>query len=482
MNEKITLLFPPGYIFVRKTDYSPTPPIGLAQIAALLEHNGFEVTGIDSHNFMFSEDTNANGSISNEQKFLEKIILLVEKTNPALLIISAWTKSVPFISEFVKSFKKRNPEIKILLGGITSEIIAEEIMKLIPNIDFLKKGENINDLPFFVKKIFNKEKDFTDIKGLLYYQKKQLIDTGEPEILKNMDELPIVDFSQFKDTRKVKYMTLVSSVGCPYRCVFCSYIAFRPKKMFFSEDHFEKQLKVLKDKFGDFKLYLYDDNFLVKKDKAHKIARIIKKYDIPWSMSTRSDLLDEKDAKILKETNCETIFFGVENLIPKTIEFFNKAFKPKEYIDKTYESLKLIKKYDLKVVLAFIAGTPTETKEEIFENLQIMKNINEKYFENIDHIEYAILRPEIGSNLWNRVKKGEFKITLPKSKKLIQNYSGAQLFSNKYSQNKTLTISNHIFKSKIYTTTEFEKILVKAINFYDKEIKDQRKYKKKCTK
>ncbi len=72
----------------------------------------------------------------------------------------------------------------------------------------------------------------------------------------------------------------------------------------------------------------HDDFFAVDTDRTRELCKSIikKKIILKWTARFRVDRVDSATLRLMKESGCEAIFFGIETGSPKILEAMNKQF------------------------------------------------------------------------------------------------------------------------------------------------------------
>lgn len=187
-----------------------SPPLGLAQLAAVLEAAGIEVDIIDC---------NASGV---------GWATLGEAIEYSQANIIGATATTPFFYDALRVMeivKKLSPEIVTVLGGPHVTFTAEETLSQHPEIDVIVRGEGEQTLLELVR-CYEKGNDLSQVKGIAFRNGRELILTP-PQPLVDVDELPLpayhlLPMEKYYFTVFGKFVTILSSRGCPHRCTFCS--------------------------------------------------------------------------------------------------------------------------------------------------------------------------------------------------------------------------------------------------------------------
>jgi radical SAM superfamily enzyme YgiQ (UPF0313 family) len=163
------------------------------------------------------------------------------------------------------------------------------------------------------------------------------------------------------------YMTLATR-GCPYRCTFCfnSFYADLPeeKSKFVrmrSVDHVIAELKVAKKRYNMRWVDFEDDVFATKFSWLEEFAYKYKKeINIPYQILTHPRYVNEKVAKLLKESGCQWIQMGIQSTDD---DFKKKSLMRYEKIADVENAMKYLNMYGLKVKVDHMFGLPNEPED-----------------------------------------------------------------------------------------------------------------------
>jgi hypothetical protein len=117
------------------------------------------------------------------------------------------------------------------------------------------------------------------------------------------------------------------------------------------------------------RIYFNDDIFIISKKWLQEFLPVYKKeIDIPWVCNAYLNLVDEDVVKLMKETGCAAVMFGVES---GNERIRNEVLGKGLTEEQIYNSIALFKKYKIKTRSFNIIGSPTETVENAFETIEI---------------------------------------------------------------------------------------------------------------
>jgi radical SAM superfamily enzyme YgiQ (UPF0313 family) len=167
---------------------------------------------------------------------------------------------------------------------------------------------------------------------------------------------------------------LMTSLGCPFQCIYC---AARNRKWFprNAKNCFE-ELKQAKEKWGIKTFEIIDDCFTLDKDRVMEFCKLVKPLNLKWHCvnGLRADRFDEDIAKVMSDSGCRFVGFGIESIDPEVLA----AIKKGETADTINNSIDIAKKYFRSVSGFFIIGLPKSTFEKDLNSFRwaLKKGIN----------------------------------------------------------------------------------------------------------
>lgn len=168
---------------------------------------------------------------------------------------------------------------------------------------------------------------------------------------------------------------VVSSRGCPYDCYFCSSkVIWNRKYTYRSGNNVVDEIKFIINKYGTKGIYFREDNFTINRLRLIEFCEKVKNLNIVWMCESRVDTLDEEIIKIMANSGCRGIWFGLESSDNEVLNKIRKNFTLKQI----KETINLCNKYGITTGGGFILGFPFDNKESIIKNYQLSKKLNLK--------------------------------------------------------------------------------------------------------
>ncbi len=322
MSSSLILINPCIYDFAAYDLWSK--PLGLLYIAGFLRHCGFEINLIDCldiHNpgmkkypasQMPARRSYGTGKFWREEKQKPTSLRDIKRTYSrygiseeifiqelkkcgkpeAILVTSLMTYWYPGVKNAIKLAKQTFPGTPVILGGIYARLCQEHASTHMGADIIITK----NDLASVVK----------DLNECGIYT----LDTFE-----NLEYLPYPAFDLLSE---IDYITILTSVGCPYSCKYCASRFLNP--------HFTKRapLEVLDEilywhkEFGIRDFAFYDDALLVSWERhlgvlLEELARLRLglRFHTPNAVHARE--VTPELAHLLKRTGFRTLRLGLES-------------------------------------------------------------------------------------------------------------------------------------------------------------------------
>ena len=378
-------------------------PINLSQLSACLKEKGFEVDLFDTTFYKTEE-------ISSEQKRVELLQIKpfdladrglefkkdniyddlrkkISQFQPDLmgftLVEDTWelTKS---LLNVVKDF-----DIPVIAGGVLVTAVPEEIISH-HDIDMVCLGEGEETLIELCQKIERGE-DYSDIKNI-WIKKDGKVVKNTLRRLQDIDALPYIDYEIWGRERlgrpmfgKIYTMIHVEiDRGCPNQCAYCAAPVlsnffrkegcgpyYRRKKI----PRVMAELEYLAKKYRPDYINFNSETFLAK--PAEELKEFAEEYKkrihLPFWAQTRPETITEEKIKILKEMGVNSMNFGIEH--------GNEAFRKKMLQrygsnQQIIDGLALVEKYQIPYTANNIIGFPEETRDLIFDTIELNRQLN----------------------------------------------------------------------------------------------------------
>jgi magnesium-protoporphyrin IX monomethyl ester (oxidative) cyclase len=405
---KLLLIKPPITYYKTESEYSPYEPLGLMYLASYLREysSDVEVKILDAS--ARPDLTRWEGDFFKVGHTDEMITKAIADYQPDIVGISSmFTINSKGVHDTAKLVKQSDRRIPVIVGGAHASAFPEWVLKD-ENIDIVVTGEGEETLLDIVNRL-KTEKPIYDLTGLAYRDNGTVKSTGLREFIKDLDTVPppardLVDMNvyfyekyNYSHSMSPPRSTVVSSRGCPYRCIFCSiHSLWRHSYRMRSPQNVVDEIETLVRDYGVREIAFFDDNLSVSKKRMIEICDEIirRKLNIKWCTPNGIAIwtLDKEVVLKMRESGCYKLTFGIETGSLATQKFIRKSHID---LEKSKELIKYCNKIGIWTHSPFIIGFPYETEKDIMDTIDYALNCG------IDMATFFIATPYPGTEMYD---------------------------------------------------------------------------------
>jgi radical SAM superfamily enzyme YgiQ (UPF0313 family) len=317
------------------------------------------------------------------------------------------------IEKLIFAIRKKFPEIKIILFENIQSVTSYSLKGVSKH--FLEVGAYClifgepEDRVLEICDRINNQKTLEGIPGIAY-SGQSFNDFATPAELKNdLDSFPMpgwelfnlegywkVGFGHAPVTRN-KFLPILTSRGCPYRCTFCIAPEVNPKWRYRTAKHVVDEMEYFYKKMGITDFHISDLDPTVSEKRTIEICNEIinRKLKITWKLAqgTKIETIkSESTLEIMAEAGCKFISFSPESGSPRLLKIMNKPFDHEH-------GLKMTKKMNslgIRSQAVFIGGVPGEMLDDQKLSIKYAKKLIKA---GVDEISLVIFTPLPGAKL-----------------------------------------------------------------------------------
>lgn len=283
---------------------------------------------------------------------------------PDLLCFSVGTDNYRWACEVAEDVKSRI-KVPVIFGGIHATAVPDRVIRN-DFVDMVCVGEGEEALVELARAM-EEGTERTDVRNIWFKTADGLVKNPVRPLVQDLDMLPYPDkelFAPHIPIRQGKYM-MITSRGCPYQCSYCynnvlrntvygkerKYVRQR------SVDSVIEELKAMKERYGFTNVAFMDDCFVANRRWFREFSRrYADEVGLPYSCMAYTGQVDTEMGRLLKDTGCTRMMFGIQTMDSKTREtVLKRSFETDEKIKK---ALKVCDDFGIPYSLDHIFGTP----------------------------------------------------------------------------------------------------------------------------
>ena len=350
----------------------------------------------------------------NQQK--DDILMDIYKRQPDILCLSCYIWNLDYIEEIVLEIGKLRPDMPIWLGGPEVSYDAKEVLRRLPCVKGVMKGEGektFKEICRIYRNEFEKRENvcgyqdknvdnswkksesvdnqLKGVDGITFREEKEKIIDNPWRPIMDLSEVPFVyDHMEDFEHKIIYYET---SRGCPFSCSYClssvdKRLRFRDIELVKKELQFFLDHKVPQVKF-------VDRTFNCKHDHSIAIWKYIMEHDngiTNFHFEIAADILNEEELELLEQMRpgLVQLEIGVQSTNPDTIRAIHRTmdFPKLAGIVNRIHSFKNIHQH-----LDLIAGLPYEDYDSFH------RSFNDVYALRPQQLQLGFLKVLKGSHM-----------------------------------------------------------------------------------
>lgn len=374
--------------YLEDEDYCP--PLGILYIASYLENNS-------------SHTVEVLDAIVEKISSYEELESHIRQRNPDLVGIQMMTFTARDALLTARTVKKIDKNIPVVVGGPHPNIFVHETIAL-DEIDYIVLGEGERVFAELVNRLSD-GKDIHDMPGIASKHNGELLISDQKGYIEDLDVLPfparhLTPYKKYFSilSNHASFTTMVSSRGCPFKCLFCDRAyhgkIYRKRSALNVVQEMEEC-----ERMGIQEIDFQDDLFTLNKDRVKEICDLLisRKSTLKWNVRARVDTVDKRLLKKMADAGCQRIYFGIEAGTPE----IQKVLRKNIDLDRAQKVFKWAREYNICTLAYIMIGAPEETRDHILRTITYMKKLKPNF------VHIAVLTPFPHTDLYQRgLEKG----------------------------------------------------------------------------
>lgn len=357
------------------------PPMWARLITGYLRDHQVNVQLLDTEALNLSPERAAEQIKASAAKL---VVLVVFGHQP-----SASTQTMMPARQLGESIKAAGCDTKVLIIGGHVAALPEQTVRHEP-VDFVCRGEGpITALQLF-EYLQGQRVSLQDVAGIGYLADEQYLFTANPPLIADLDNelhgnvwdmLPMQAYRAHNwqcfgelDNRK-PYASIYTSLGCPYKCVFCCINApFETQKYRCrSPQVVVDEIDMLVTQYGVKTFKIIDEMFVLKKNHYLKICELLAEKPYASELNiwayARVDTVRADTLQLLRKAGIRWLALGIESADETVRDGANKSLSAEDIV----QIVRDIQAADISVIGNFIFGLPHDTAASMQQTLDLAK-------------------------------------------------------------------------------------------------------------
>jgi radical SAM superfamily enzyme YgiQ (UPF0313 family) len=369
---RVLLINPPLDAVLRNAHVSPvtaflfynSAPLGLLYLAAALIAAGHDPVVVDA---------------AAEQLDVAATVARAEALGPEIIGVGSTTVAFGSAVELAEALKGALPGVPIVLGGHHVTLLPEQAMAhTCFDVGVLDEGEHTL---VEVVEHYRGQRSLDGIAGLVLRDSLGGFQFTPPRAkVKDLDSLPmparhLLPADLYRpipiDEHGLPKFSMITSRGCPHRCVFCQKAGSGYRSH--STDRILAEVRHVAHDHGAKDLAFVDSLFCFNKKRVWDICDelIRQRTGLSWTCSSRVEVVDKPLLQRMADSGCWRTRYGIESGSTRVLEFISKGIT-KEIIER---AITWTHEVGLRPKAFFIVGHLVDDRASIEESIAFAKSI-----------------------------------------------------------------------------------------------------------
>lgn len=387
MSHEIILINPsPAYLQFassqERQSLTPSPPLGILYVGAVLENEGFSVTFYD---------------LARQPELRENILEKVGEAQVPFVGISVNSPAYNNAIEISKKIKEANPRSIIVLGGPHVSFRAEEALQNL-SVDVVVRFEGEETIVELAHCLLENKGILQHIRGISYRSHSSIYSTPDRPFIENLDSVPFPARHLALSESYEHLGVLITGRGCSYRCIFCAAgNLWGHRYRVRSPENVRDEIVCSKKRHGIRAFHFVDDTFTIYPERSKAICSYLGALDVKWSCQARVNTITPELLECFAEAGCYRIQYGIESGSDEILRSIHKGItvsQVKEVVTQTLEK-------GIAVRCSLLIGHPQDTTETVHKTIQLGRELTQVGADCV----YAISTPLPGTELWDNAEQ-----------------------------------------------------------------------------
>lgn len=396
-------------------------PVALSYFAGFLQEKGVELEVIDAFGEKPMQYWEEEGYVYRGMSS-DEVLTSINCNTKAFVFYAINLTYHQSLINLIRQVKGKFPEIPIVVMENSQAVTAYSLRRIQAElheagVDYILTGDAEHRGLHLISHITapSPEHSLDDIDGIGYLKDNLIHYAPSNTKIKNLDELPLPAWSLFPlenywklgyahgPTSAAKYLPLLTSRGCPYRCGFCVVPETNDVKWRFrSAKNVVDEIEAMVENFGVREFHIEDLNPTIMDKRTQAISQEIldRNLKVRWKICAGTKVESIKSTKTIEmmaHAGCSYISISPESGSSEVMKSIDKPFN----YDHAVDIIRAMNKNGIYSQACFVLGFPGE---KIEDRAKTRKMIHDLTKAGVDEIAQFIVTPVPGSRIFDKLK------------------------------------------------------------------------------
>jgi anaerobic magnesium-protoporphyrin IX monomethyl ester cyclase len=380
---RVLLINPPQTYYERSQGFSVYLPLGILSLAAVV----CDICDVEIYDALERDfEIRRNNGITRYGAPELKIEEAIRRSHPDIVGVS-----IPFTAQAENGkrigaiCREIDPGIIVVFGGPDPSVRYPALLES-GLCDYCAAGEGEDTFREVVERV-NAGESLCGIPGLAYRDDEGAVRYTPREFIRDLDRLPfpaydLVNMEGYLSNPRLyqnrsrihrRSLSIITSRGCPYSCVFCSIRLHMGRRYrAHSPEYVLRHIELAIKRFGVRSIHFEDDNISLDRERFEKILDgiIERNFHIRWDTPNgiRADSLNLEILKKIKASGCAQLTIAIES---GNQEVLNRIIKKNTSLSVMKEIARFCHELDIRTNGFYVIGFPGETLGNMRETIDL---------------------------------------------------------------------------------------------------------------
>jgi len=366
---------------------------GLAYLSAAAKAQGFDVDLIDLR------------ALKSWDHFREEF----RQRAPDVVGLTMMSVDYNPVRQALEIIEEVKPETITVVGGPHVTLALEDSLRL-PHVDYLVTREGEVTFPRLLQAIAEGNPPQEKV---LWGEQPDLDTISFPDRSLFLNEWRKFGYAldspevPFAKELPPPFLTIIAGRGCIYNCSFCKPgedMIFGKGVRRASPRAVIRELNELRDRYHFASFMFHDDCLTEDRAWVTEFCRLYKAegFTQPFFCQSRADLIARHRDMVatMADAGLKGYFIGFESGNQRVLNFLRKGTK----VEHSFRAAEICRQHGLVIWANYMLGIPTETKEEVMDTVNMIREIDPDYFSP------AFFTPHPGTDLFDYVMEHDLNL------------------------------------------------------------------------